>query len=248
MPFFIHYDDVEYGLRNLDNNQIFINGICVWHPAPIGKNPPWITYYDIRNKLITMFSHELCKKDFKRSLTKITKAFILRTICYDYSEASLMLDAIRDFIEGPEAFIKTEPLLLHRELLKKKNIYVSPDKIRVDEKAIIKKRYSNFKIAVLVQTICNLLPAKKDICAINTYYFYIPHRAKKVYYYNEKIREGLVCERNQKAFFRLLFSFLYLQCKLKHNYKKLLSNWQGAKATLNSLPFWENYLGLKDKE
>jgi GT2 family glycosyltransferase len=63
MPFFIHYDDVEYGIRNIHNKDMFINGISVWHPAPTGKNPFWMTYYDVRNRLITMFSKKLSKID-----------------------------------------------------------------------------------------------------------------------------------------------------------------------------------------
>ena len=32
IPAFIHFDDIEYGVRHSDKGVILINGICVWHP------------------------------------------------------------------------------------------------------------------------------------------------------------------------------------------------------------------------
>lgn len=248
LPFFIHYDDVEYGLRNLDNNQIFINGICVWHPAPVGKNPLWITYYDIRNRLITMFSRNLCKEDFKESLSKINKLFFLKIISYDYGNAELIIAAIQDFIKGPEAFISRDALLLHKELLPKKNTYISLDKVGINEDKIVNKRFGNLKKAVLIQTLCNLLPAKDKIRAISMRYYNIPYTAKKLFVYNDKIKEGFINERNQKKHLKLLYSFLKVQIKLRYNYKNLLKNWQDARPTLTGLSFWERYLGIEHKD
>ena len=244
MPFFIHYDDVEYGLRNVKNGQLFINGICVWHPKPANKNPYWILYYDVRNRLITMFTKALKKEDLMTSLSKMTKNYILDLVGYSYEIAKLKLLAIQDFLKGPNTFISLDALALHTELLKRKGIYISPEKAGVDPNNIISERYPNFKLAVLVQVLCNLLPAKNKIRAINSRYLNIPYRAKKLYFYNEKINEGIIFERNNKEFFSLFFSFFKVQREIKKRYKELLKDWQASKSTMNSLSFWEGYLNL----
>ena len=247
MPFFIHYDDVEYGLRNVDNGQLFINGICVWHPAPANKNPAWILYYDVRNRLITMFTKDLAAKDFNKYLRVLTKRFILKIVRYGYDDAELILMAIKDFLKGPRYFIDCDALSLHSKLLKKKVVYCSPEAAGIDKGNIIKKRYSNYKKAVLIQFFCNFLPPKNTVRALNNRYYNIPYRASKLFLYNEKIEEGVVWKRDQKKFFIMLFSFLKVRFLLKINYKKLLNDWRQARSILNSLSFWEQYLGINKK-
>lgn len=51
LPIFIHYDDIEYGLRD-KFEFLLMNGICVWHPSTIGKDPLWMHYYNTRNQMI----------------------------------------------------------------------------------------------------------------------------------------------------------------------------------------------------
>ncbi len=246
MPYFIHYDDVEYGLRNLDNKEIFINGICIWHPAASStKNPFWITYYDTRNRLITMFSRELGEKDLKKYLKIISKKFILKIIRYEYTEAQLILNALQDFILGPDNFMKKDALALHAELNETKKKYVLPSELGIDKSKIIKKGLQNLKISFLMQLFCNILPPKDTIRAINIRFYNIPYNSRKVFLYNEKLGCGLVLERNIKKFFRLMISFMKATKILKHQYKKQQQDWMAAKPTFTSLPFWEKYLGLK---
>ena len=52
LPFFIHRDDKEYGLR-ANGQFIFLNGITIWHEAFENKLPGFLEYYDVRNLAIT---------------------------------------------------------------------------------------------------------------------------------------------------------------------------------------------------
>lgn len=52
LPFFLHCDDVEYGLRH-GGTPIILNGIQVWHETYEYRQSPVIAYYDIRNMLLT---------------------------------------------------------------------------------------------------------------------------------------------------------------------------------------------------
>ena len=247
MPFFIHYDDVEYGIRNIENNLLFINGVCVWHPSPAGKNPFWMTYYDVRNRLITMFSRDLDKSDYKEYLYRLTKQFFLKTIRYSYEDARLLLSGVQDFLKGPEEFTHMDAVALHTKLLKSKDILFTPEEIGITPGQILKKKYSNFKKAVIIQILCNLLPANDQICAINTKYYNIPYRANQTYLFDEKTGKGALNKRNTREFFGLLLSFLKIKKELKTKYKELHDKWQGAKPIFTSLSFWEKYLGIKGR-
>lgn len=244
MPFFIHYDDVEYGIRNIHNKDMFMNGICVWHPAPTGKNPFWMTYYDVRNRLITMFSKKLSKIDFQDYLSRLSKRFLLKAMRYEYNDARLMLNAIKDFLKGPHSFAATDALALHTELLENRETLFTPKEVGVTMSDIVEKKYPDYKKAVFIQILCNLLPAKNRTSAINTKFFNIPYNSKKVYLFNAKIGKGTITERNQKEFFGLLFYFLKVRRELKSRYEELLREWQDAKHIFTSLSFWERYLGL----
>lgn len=245
MPFFIHYDDAEYGIRNIKNKVLYLNGICIWHPSPAGEPPLWMTYYNIRNRLITMFSKNLSSVDFKKYLRRLFKQVVLKTICCDYENVSLILSGIEDFLKGPDAFISLDAMALHKELIKRENILLTHEEVGISREQIIEKKHPNLKKAIIIQLLCNLLPSKKKNYAINSRYFNIPYFADEVYIYNEKVGKGTINKRNQKVFFRLIFSFLALRKKLKKNFNQILYEWQTAKPILSSLSFWEKYLGLK---
>lgn len=248
MPYFIHYDDTEYGIRNAFNGQIFINGICVWHPAPANKGPIWIAYYNVRNRLITMFSYSLGRKNLFKYILASSKLFLFQITRYEYGRARLMLQALQDFLQGPDVFVSQDTVALHQNLLKDRLTFVFPEEAGVDRKVIVRRHHKNFFIAGTVQLFCNLLPAKDSVAAVDGRYFSIPYRAGKLFIYDNKSDKGYILKRDQKAFFRLLFGYIGATWKLFWRYKGLLHDWQEAKPTLTSLPFWEKYLGLNHKE
>ena len=248
MPYFIHYDDVEYGIRNVHNGQIFINGICVWHPSPDNKGPFWITYYNVRNRLITMFSRDLSRKNFVKYLFAISRLFLFHITRYEYKRASLLLEALNDFREGPEAFIDKDALALHQELVKNKMTFVTPEEAGVERNAIVGRHHKHFLLAGIEQLFCNLLPAKDTVLAVDARYFNIPYRAGKLYIYDNNQDKGYILERDQKAFFKLFLGYQKTIWKLFWGYRRLLNEWQKAKPKLTSLSFWEKYLGLKSEE
>jgi len=56
LPFFLHCDDVDYGLR-FGKEPLVMNGIQVWHETFENRLSPTIIYYDIRNSLIVNTIH-----------------------------------------------------------------------------------------------------------------------------------------------------------------------------------------------
>ena len=76
LPFFIHCDDVEYGLR-CAKAPIIIEGVQVWHETYDKRMTPLMNYYDTRNALFVNELHgrggrpEEVLSDWKNRITKL---------------------------------------------------------------------------------------------------------------------------------------------------------------------------------
>ena len=115
MPFFIKTDDVEYGLR-LKPQIVLVNGIGVWHMAFSEKYSPHLEYYIKRNELTASAVHGSGAgvwPGLYKLLKSAAKAFLkgdAHTLCF-------LCRACRDFLEGPDFFLKTDAEELNQRLL-----------------------------------------------------------------------------------------------------------------------------------
>lgn len=115
LPFFLHYDDVEWGLRNM-KTLIRMNGICVWHEAFEEKYSQVTRYYDWRNRLICMALYE---KSIRRAdlAVDMVKEYLREGFLYRYKGIHLYLTGIRDFLRGADFFMNEDAESAHRRLL-----------------------------------------------------------------------------------------------------------------------------------
>lgn len=102
LPLFVRGDDVEYSLRN-KAQFISMNGICIWHDGFEGKFSAALEYYQVeRNELILTAMHpELDDVDVFGHIEEI---FWQEVYKFNYKGASLLLDAVEDYLKGPEYF------------------------------------------------------------------------------------------------------------------------------------------------
>ena len=119
LPFFIHCDDVEYGLRH-GGKPIVINGVQVWHETFEKRQTPLILYYDIRN---TLFVNQIygflpekkqVLEDWKQ---KITKFHIQK----DWLTEFYVILAMNDFLSGISWLKQINPEKYHKKLKKSKS-------------------------------------------------------------------------------------------------------------------------------
>lgn len=104
LPFFIRGDDVEYSIRN-HAKFITMNGICIWHEGFGTKFSGSMEFYQVhRNDLILEAMHDHIK-DVK-VIERIRDLFWQQIYKFDYKGASLLLDAVEDYLKGPD-FIRT---------------------------------------------------------------------------------------------------------------------------------------------
>lgn len=98
LPFFLHCDDVEYGLRH-GGTPIILNGIQVWHETYEYRQSPVMAYYDMRNSLFVNEIYGWLKP--KEELLawwkeKITKAHVKE----DYQLEYMLILGMWDFLKG----------------------------------------------------------------------------------------------------------------------------------------------------
>ena len=104
LPFFVRGDDVEYAIRN-HAQFITLNGICIWHEGFGAKFSCALELYQVhRNDLILKALREnLQDVDV---IQRITYLFWEELYKFNYRGAALLLDAVEDYLKGPE-FLKT---------------------------------------------------------------------------------------------------------------------------------------------
>lgn len=115
LPFFVHRDDIEYGMRM--GRVTTMNGIGVWHDAFEEKLPQTGEYYDVRNMAILnsiyAYPQEWGKEKWKWFLRKWVAGNILRGR-YHYVNQNLM--GVRDFLKGADWFCKENGAELHQKV------------------------------------------------------------------------------------------------------------------------------------
>jgi hypothetical protein len=100
LPFFINFDDVEYGLRlrQAGVRLATLPGIAVWHQTGEGKETRWRSYYYQRNTLILAARHGL------GSPAQLALRFRQRWLRKrDVVRPMLAIQAVEDFLAGPAA-------------------------------------------------------------------------------------------------------------------------------------------------
>ena len=115
IPIFVHYDDIEYGIRNQKKGLITLNGIGVWH-KPFGLSVTSMNaYIDTRNKLISMALYdESLISGIKGFINEIAIPIFSYMVRYRYSDVKLIEKAIEDFLRGPDFLRDSDPEgLLH---------------------------------------------------------------------------------------------------------------------------------------
>ena len=100
LPVFVRGDDVEFSIRN-NAKFLTLNGISIWHVGFAGKFNAAMELYQVhRNSLVIQAASGICKNvDFIKRMEELFRKEITR---FSYNNAEQILDAIEDFLKGPE--------------------------------------------------------------------------------------------------------------------------------------------------
>lgn len=118
-PFFLHCDDVEYGLRH-GGTPIILNGIQVWHETYEYRQNPVIAYYDFRNRMYVNQIYRLVlleEENYHDWKAAISKAHVRK----DYNLEYLLIKAFSDYLKGPKWLKRLDSECYHKALSKHKS-------------------------------------------------------------------------------------------------------------------------------
>ena len=245
IPLFIHYDDMEYGVRNEKNGTILLNGICVWHPQGVNKAASRMIYYDVRNMMIGM-----CDTKDRATAAEVALHVTNRVaggvIRYCYNDAEICFEAMQDFYRGPEYFMELDPLKKHEELEKYNWVYEDPKKYGVDLSKTKNSRYSwGLKGLFLWGFFLWLLPSFRAMKVVGIFDFGIPFGARKVFHYDEIKGKGYMTEKSYRRAWKVFIEYWKVIRMISRDHQKMMDRWAEAKKQYTSLFHWEKYLGLK---
>lgn len=241
LPFFIHDDDIEYGLRNY-KQVIQLNGICVWHNTFENKRPSTLEYYDVRNHLILNSIHDghvsLIKQiliQFKRST-----AMILRM---RYKDVLLNIKGINDFLKGPAWWISQNITNLHQEIISSGYEYSAlPDNISlkkhfIDTSESISRLYC-LKCALTINGA--FLPKKQDpiiiTCGSNPFYLY---RRKEAYLLDPSSNKAINVHFSLKEMLHMYWLLISTLAKLAILYPSVKKHYQNTVPIIGTEQFWK---------
>jgi len=114
LPLFIKWDDAEYGLRARAAGYptVTLPGAAIWHMAWSDKDDAidWQAYFHLRNRLVVAALYH--EGDHKQMMQSSLKALVKHLLCLEYSTVAIQVEAIRDFLRGPEALFELLPTAL----------------------------------------------------------------------------------------------------------------------------------------
>lgn len=136
LPFFLHCDDVEYGLRH-GGTPIVLNGIQAWHETYEYRRTPVIAYYDCRNSLIvnSIYSD---KNIVDTHIQQCVKRIEEEHVKQDYTLGYFLIRACRDYLKGGKWFMHKDDSAIHASLMKKDKVnrYINYFRLKILEAII----------------------------------------------------------------------------------------------------------------
>lgn len=253
LPLFIRGDDVEFSIAN-HAKFITMNGICIWHMGFVTKfNMPMEFYQVHRNSLIIQAASDVTPEiDY---IDRISKIFFTELNRFNYVGCDLLLDAIEDYLKGPE-FIMTP---MGEELMKKQsarpkklvNIRQNYPDIPVDYGRIYQRdgelkgrKMFWYKKTYNGQLLPKFMLDKKP--AVIAYdWFDAPekqYRKEAVLAVNPHDETGVLRYRSRREFLRLMKRYKSLIKKHKRTNAAVTKSYKDAKQNITSLEFWQGYL------
>ena len=145
IPCFIRGDDMEYGARLARHGRrtIPVPGIAVWHEPFYLKLGSWHYYFEVRNRLTMVSLHR--NGDLSAVISKIRRRFHFDAMLSRYNSCQFAIDALRDYVKGPEGAFDTSDRALLRCLEQQKTI--GPQRVEASPKPTSRRFGSYRKLA-----------------------------------------------------------------------------------------------------
>ncbi len=249
-PFFIKFDDVEYGLRKPAHVKVITaNGVAVYHEAFDKKLSMMLEYYMLRNELTV-------NAIYGYGTFTALRIFIYEAgknlILYRYDNLPIVLRAVRDFLKGVDFFLDCDEEELNTQLIRSApklcpltDISGWNETLRCDDHVPLKK----LTAATVLTLGGHLIPSfmlKKDICAfplsrcgVNECF-----GKKAVIQYQLDGSAGILTRRSFAAFLKYGFASLWYAVRLLFGFGRVKKQYAKRRQELTDISFWRRHLDI----
>lgn len=255
LPIFVRGDDIEFSLRN-KANVISLTGICVWHLGFVQKfNIAMELYQANRNLLMIQATSEI-ESNF---ISRIKTLFYCQIYCFNYNGATLLLDAIEDFLQGPDFFTKDlgEGIIKGKSKLNEK--LKSIEKNYPDMQVDFEKVYDNPPLSKIERFIYLLtdnghrfIPSfmlRKETPTIPFDLVICPKKqylVKQVLAVNSNEKTADLRKMDKKKYKELMKRYKKVIKQYNKNNAKVSAEYHAKQKYFTSIEFWNKYLEIED--
>ena len=247
LPVFVRGDDVAFGLMHTGKHTVTLNGISVWHADFALKNNPSSLYYEVRNFALI---DTLVFDDHKwRHLAWRYLGFGFRNAySHRYASAEYMIWGMKDFLAGPEEWMKIDHSAKHdqvRQVSEEKAAPLSEELKSLGFTAPRSKpiRLGGFILSPLTgagRWIPRFLRSDKiGVAQIDVRAVGLAIRHDKILYRHPRFDEGYICERDYKRFMAIQRDVFSTTLKLCRTYNRLKREYRAAYPTMVSDASWK---------
>lgn len=261
LPVFIRCDDVDFSIRH-QAQIITLNGIFVWHNDFKYKFSASMEFYMVnRNSLITKAIDGIYPNaDF---IGHINKVFDERLCSLDYNGCELLLDAIEDYLKGPEFLMEPrgeqivkEKSSKNEKMLPLRQVCLNLDgKYNIDSATINDHLYESIELNRLKRVLYNItknghiMPKcflKKETAVIPNDWFYSVGKqfmAEQILAVSSNGTANLRV-RSRRRFLQLVSRRKKLMKRYMKENQRLVKEYAESAKIFRSESFWHQYLKL----
>ena len=254
LPVFVRGDDVAFGLMHTGQHTVTLNGISVWHADFALKNNPSSLYYEVRNFALI---DTLVFDDHKRwHLAWRYLGFGFRNAySHRYASAEYMIWGMKDFLAGPDEWMKIDHSAKHDEIRQVSEEKASPLSEELKSLGFTPPkskpvRLGGFLLSPLLGggrwipkslRSQNVGVAQIDVRAVG-----LAIRHDKILYRHPRFEEGYVCERDSQRFREVQRDVFTTTWQLLRTYKKLKKAYRAKYPELVSTESWKARCGVSN--
>ena len=251
LPVFVRGDDVAFGLMHTGKHTVTMNGISVWHADFALKNNPSSLYYEVRNFALI---DTLVFDDHKRwHLAWRYLGFGFRNAySHRYASAEYMIWGMKDFLAGPDEWMKIDHSAKHDEIRRVSEEKAAPlseelKSLGFNHPKAKLVRLGGFLLSPLLgggRWIPKPLRSRSiGVAQIDVRAVGLAIRHDKILYRHPRFEEGYVCERDSQRFRAVQREVFTTTWQLLWTYKQLKKAYRAKYPELVSTESWKTRFG-----
>ena len=252
LPVFVRGDDVAFGLMHTGKHTVTLNGIAVWHADFALKNNPSSLYYEVRNFALI---DTLVFDDHKwRHLAWRYLSFGFRNAySHRYASADYMIRGMKDFLAGPDEWMKIDHAAKHdeiRHVTEEKAMPLTDDQKSLGFTPPRSKlfRLGGFMLAPFTGAghwVPRFLRSRKPgVAQIDVRAVGLAIRHDRILYRHPRFDEGFVCERDRKRFVQIRRDVFRTTWQLVRTYNSLKKSYRAKYPEMVSTEAWKARCGI----